>query len=156
MKKSRFTLGMKMGAIWMLQEGQEEDGAVPGTPGAGSGWQNADGTGASSLLSSAANCLEKGNKEIPENGQSLLEVARFRKDRVSAKPAVKKTVVQTGEVCCSSPVLSAYAHESDESAFSRYGLYRYDLNADYFYKECAGYNFSALVEKSNNLMCQAR
>lgn len=45
-----------------------------------------------------------------------------------------------------------YAHEFDESAVSRRGLYRYDLNADYFYKECAGYNFCALVEKSNNLM----
>lgn len=89
---------MKVGVTWVLQGGREENGAVLGTQGAGSGGQNADGTGAWSLLSSSEICLEKGNKEIPENGRSLLEVARLGKERGSAKAAVKKTVVQTGEV----------------------------------------------------------
>lgn len=46
MKRSRFALGMKVGAIRVLQGGREEDGAVLGTQDAGSGGQNADGTGA--------------------------------------------------------------------------------------------------------------
>lgn len=83
------------------------------------------------------------------NEYNLLGQARFVKGACQQNQPLKKS---TWEVCCSSPVFSVNSHESVLKAHILDVTYCYDLNSVYFEKECAGYNVSDLLKRSNNLV----